>query len=85
MGFNPGVTKPTGRIVEDERIFGTIEFGFGSQGKTLGGAFWNAASHTDGVVMSPTLIFDGKVFEENGIYLDEKAREYCKKLGVAGY
>lgn len=85
MGFNPGVTKPTGRIVEDERIFGTIEFGFGSQGKTLGGAFWNAASHTDGVVMSPTLIFDGKVFEENGIYKDAKAREYCKKLGVAGY
>lgn len=85
IGFNPGVTKPTGRIVEDERIFGTIEFGFGSQGKTLGGAFWNAASHTDGVVMAPTIIFDDKVFSKDGIYQDEKAREFCKKLGLAGY
>lgn len=32
IGFNPGVTKPTGRIVEDERLFGCIEMGIGSQG-----------------------------------------------------
>lgn len=31
IGFNPGVTKPTGRIVEDERLFGCIEMGIGSQ------------------------------------------------------
>ncbi len=85
MGFNPGVTKPTGRIVEDERVFGGIEFGFGTQVATLRGAGWNAAAHTDGTVLNPTLIFDGKVFEENGIYKDDKAREYCKKLGVSGY
>ena len=84
-GFNPGVTKPTGRIVEDERIFGSIEFGIGSQGKTLGGAYWDAASHTDGVVLNPTIYFDGKLFEKDGIYQDEKAREFCRKLGVAGY
>lgn len=84
-GFNPGVTKPTGRIVEDERIFGSIEFGIGSQGKTLGGAFWNAASHTDGIVLNPTIYYDGVMFEENGIFIDERAREFCKKLGVAGY
>jgi len=30
---------PTGRFVEDERIFGTIEFGSDCQGKTLDGAF----------------------------------------------
>ena len=85
LGFNPGVTKPTGRIVEDERVFGGIEFGFGTQVSTLRGAVWNAAAHTDGTVLRPTLIFDGKVFEEDGIYLDAKAREYCKKLGVSGY
>jgi leucyl aminopeptidase (aminopeptidase T) len=85
MGFNPGVTKPTGRIVEDERVFGGIEFGFGTQVSTLRGAVWNAAAHTDGTVLRPTLIFDGKVFEEDGIYQDAKAREYCRKLGVAGY
>ncbi|MEL7650159.1 MAG: hypothetical protein AAGU76_18905 [Sedimentibacter sp.] len=85
IGFNPGVTKATGRIVEDERIFGCIEFGFGSQGASLMGAFWNAASHTDGVVSKPTIILDRRIIEEDGIYLDEKSREYCRALGVAGY
>ena len=44
------------------------------------------AAHTDGTVLQPTLIFDGKMFEENGIYRDAKAREYAKRrsrlLGV---
>ncbi|ATW28556.1 hypothetical protein DCMF_11685 [Candidatus Formimonas warabiya] len=85
LGFNPGVTRPTGRIVEDERVFGCIEFGIGSQGKSLGGSFWTAASHTDGIVLHPTIILDGKVFEEDGVYLDPEAREFCRKLSVAGY
>jgi leucyl aminopeptidase (aminopeptidase T) len=49
------------------------------------GEFWNAASHTDGVVLNPTLIFDGQIFEKDGMFVDEKAIEFCKKLGVAGY
>ena len=85
MGFNPGVRKASGRIVEDERIFRCIEMGIGSQGASLMGACSDAASHTDGIVSKPTLIFDGEVFEEDGIYLDPKAREYCKKLGIEGY
>jgi len=85
MGFNPGVTKVTGRIVEDERVFGGIEFGFGTQVSTLRGAGWNAAAHTDGTILRPTLIFDGQVFEENGVYQDERAREFSRRLGVAGY
>jgi leucyl aminopeptidase (aminopeptidase T) len=85
IGFNPGVKKPTGRIVEDERIFGCIEFGLGSQGESLMGAFWNAASHTDGIVSKPTIILDGEIFEENGKYVDEKAIEFCKKLEIEGY
>jgi leucyl aminopeptidase (aminopeptidase T) len=85
QGFNPGVTKLTGRIVEDERVFGCMEFGIGSQGVTIGGSFWNAASHTDGIVLHPTLSLDGEIIEENGIYIDSNAREFCKKLGVAGF
>ena len=85
LGFNPGVTRTTGRIVEDERVFGCMEFGIGSQGKAIMGAFWTAPSHTDGTVNRPTMIFDGRTFEENGVYLDAAAREFCKKLGVAGY
>ena len=85
LGFNPGVLKATGRIVEDERIFGCIEFGFGSQGASLMGAFWDAASHTDGVVTKPTVLLDGVALEENGIYCDEKSVAFCKELGVPGY
>ena len=85
LGFNPGVTQTTGRIVEDERVFGCMEFGVGSQGKAIMGAFWTAASHTDGTLTRPTMIFDGKVFEEDGIYKDEKVRQFCKILGVEGY
>ncbi|SDX79906.1 Leucyl aminopeptidase (aminopeptidase T) [Acetomicrobium thermoterrenum DSM 13490] len=85
LGFNPGVNAPTGRIVEDERIFGCIEFGFGSQGKQIMGKCWSAASHTDGVTLNPTILLDGSVFEENGIYKDPKAVEICKKMNIPGY
>jgi len=85
LGFNPGVTKSTGRIVEDERIFGCMEFGIGSQGKAIGGKYWTAASHTDGVVSKPTIILDGIPLEENGKYVHPDAVKLCKKLGVVGY
>lgn len=85
IGFNPGVTKPTGRIVEDERLFGCIEMGIGSQGASLMGACWDAASHTDGIVSKPTILLDDYKLEENGIYVDPEARKFCKALGVEGY
>lgn len=85
LGFNPGVTKATGRIVEDERIFGCMEFGIGSQGSAIKGKYWTAASHTDGVVSKPTIILDGKILEKNGKYVHPDVVKLCKKLGVAGY
>ena len=78
LGFNPGVTSITGRIVEDERVFGCIEFGIGSQGKSIMGAEWTAAGHSDGIVLNPTIILDGKVFEENGVYMYKDVRDICK-------
>ena len=85
LGFNPGIKAVTGRIVEDERVFGCIEFGIGSQGKSILGKQWAAAGHTDGIVLNPTIILDGEVFEENGVYKNEEIREFCKKLGIIGY
>ncbi len=85
QGFNSGVTKITGRIVEDERVFGCMEFGIGSQGVKVGGAHWNAASHTDGIVLYPTIMLDGELLEEDGVYVDKKAREICRELGIDGY
>ena len=85
LGFNPGVTAPTGRIVEDERIFGCIEFGFGSQGKQIMGQCWSAASHTDGVTLAPTILLDDVAFEENGTYKNPRSVEICRKMNMQGY
>lgn len=85
LGFNPGVDKATGRIVEDERIFGCIEFGIGSQGSAIKGSYWEAASHTDGVLSKPTIILDGHNLEANGKYVDPEVVTLCKKLNVKGY
>lgn len=85
LGFNPGVLAPTGRIVEDERVFGGIEFGIGSQGASILGEKWDAPSHSDGTILKPTILLDGKVFEENGVYANEKVRDICRKMNVPGY
>jgi len=85
LGFHPGIPKPTGRIVEDERVFGCIEMGIGTQGPSLMGKCWSAASHTDGVVLNPTIILDGKVLEENGRYVHPRIVEICHEMGVPGY
>jgi len=85
LGFNPGVMQPTGRIVEDERVFGCIEMGIGSQGAQIMGKTWSAASHTDGVVLAPTILLDGVAMEKHGIYQLESLREVCRELRVPGY
>jgi leucyl aminopeptidase (aminopeptidase T) len=85
LGFNPGVIRPTGRIVEDERIFGCIELGIGSQGAQIMGKTWSAASHTDGVILDPTILLDGETMEKEGVYQMPQLIEACRELGVPGY
>ena len=85
LGFNPGVTKPTGRIVEDERIFGCAEMGIGSQGPQIRGKTWKAAGHTDGVVLNPTIILDGVEMENEGVYQMDSIVQKCRGLGAPGY
>ncbi|MGB9866772.1 MAG: aminopeptidase [Bacillota bacterium] len=85
LGFNPGVTRITGRIVEDERVFGCIEMGIGSQGANIGGRCWKAASHTDGIVLNPTIYLDDTLLEKDGIYVHPEVVALCKELGAPGY
>jgi leucyl aminopeptidase (aminopeptidase T) len=84
LGFNPGVSRCTGRIVEDERVFGGIEFGIGSQGSHLG-AGWDAGGHTDGVVLNPSIYLDGQPMEEEGRYVHPDVVAVCRELGAPGY
>ncbi|MFQ8898474.1 MAG: hypothetical protein ACLR71_09840 [[Clostridium] scindens] len=85
QGFNPGVRKVTGRIVEDERVFGCMEFGIGSQGIKIGGKHWSAASHSDGIVLHPTIILDGENWKKTACMWMRRHARLCKELGIAGY
>jgi leucyl aminopeptidase (aminopeptidase T) len=76
FGFNPGVTRITGRIVEDERVFGCLDIGIGPQ--ALG-----APSHTDGIILRPSLVADGVEIEREGIYVHPELAALCRTLGVA--
>ena len=73
-----------GRIVEDERVFGGIEFGLGSQGSHLG-AGWDAGGHTDGTVLNPSITLDGVPMEVEGRYVHPEVVAICQGLGVPGY
>ena len=77
-GFNPGVTRPTGRILEDERVFGCLQLGIGPS--RLG-----APSHTDGVVLSPSVWADDVQLESEGRYVHPELVRLCREMGVPGY
>jgi hypothetical protein len=46
--FNPGIIKASGRILEDERVFGCMQFGVGAT--ELG-----SPVHSDSVVLNPSV------------------------------
>ncbi|WP_154795578.1 hypothetical protein [Occultella kanbiaonis] len=85
LGYNPGVTRSTGRIVEDERVFGCVEFGIGTKGAWIGGEPWVAPAHSDGSAVSPSIFVDGTPIEEDGRYVHPELVEICRRLGVEGY
>ena len=78
-GFNPGVHRLTGRIVEDERVFGSLTFGFGDAKDR------RAPSHTDCIVLRPSISLDGAEMERDGKYVHPRLVELCREMGVAGY
>jgi len=77
-GFNPGVRRPSGRILEDERIFGCMQFGIGAT--ELGSPI-----HSDGVVLNPSVWFDDVQIEESGRYVHPDLVDLCRQMGVSGY
>jgi len=53
-GFNPG-SRPSGICVEDERIWGVTEWGFGHQGIQFAADGKRAVSHLDGICLSSSV------------------------------
>ena len=58
IGLNPKAVI-SGNIYEDERFFGCIDFGFGSQDAKFGGTIGLSKHHIDVVSSSPTIELDG--------------------------
>jgi len=79
-GFNPGVQKLSGRILEDERVFGCMQFGIGATPKKYG-----SPAHTDGVVLDASVWWDDIQIEEAGRYIHPDLVEFCKAMGAPGY
>ncbi|NMB88400.1 MAG: hypothetical protein GYA17_08555 [Chloroflexi bacterium] len=77
-GFNPGVTRPSGRILEDERVFGCMQFG-------IGATAYGSPAHTDGVVLNPSVWLDGVQIEDNGKYIHPELVQFCHQMGAPGY
>ncbi|MGC9182777.1 aminopeptidase [Caldisphaera sp.] len=67
-GVNPGA-KLTGNILEDERIFGAVEWGLGNQSSSFRGKLGSAVSHTDGISLNPTVYIDSIKIIENGVFV----------------
>ncbi len=78
-GCNPGA-RLTGNILEDERVWGVVEWGLGSQSSTFKGKLGLASSHTDGICLNPTLIADGEEILRDGEYVHPSLRELASKL-----
>ena len=76
LGFNPGITSPTGRILEDERAFGDIDFGFGA---------WvgrPAAGHFDFTARQVSVWAGPRQIEDRGLFIDPELAALCRAMGV---
>ena len=81
IGLNPKVTELSYELVEDERIWGGVDFGFGHTSAMDMPPFGQeAASHFDGVVVNVNLFFDDIQIFENGQICHPKLRPLAQKL-----
>lgn len=77
-GYNPGVKRITGDIVEDERVFGCVEIGIGRGTSVLP----NRRGHTDGIILHPSIWVDGKLIEKDGVFVEPTLKKLAEELGM---
>lgn len=79
LGFNPGIPAPTGRILEDERAFGDLDFGWGA---------WtdrDAAGHFDFTCRHVTVTCGDRPLMVAGRFVDPEIRALCHAMGMPGH
>ncbi len=64
-GFNPGA-RLCGLCTEDERVWGSTEWGMGYQGPMFKGKVGTAVSHADGICLNSSVWIDGKQITDEG-------------------
>ncbi len=79
LGFHPEA-KLRGIPLEDERVYGCIEFGFGSQSKKFKGKIGSAKAHTDLNALNATIKVDEEILLRNGRYIHPDLKEIDMKL-----
>jgi 2,5-dihydroxypyridine 5,6-dioxygenase len=79
-GCNPGA-RLTGSVLEDERVWGALEWGLGNQSGTFKALNTKAASHCDGITLRPTLEADGgELIIRDGKYVHPELVPLAKLL-----
>jgi len=68
IGTNP-MARITGKILEDEKVMGTVHFAFGDN-STFGGNV-SVDSHLDGLVKEPTIEIDDIIIMNRGVFTIE--------------
>ena len=81
LGFNPGVREMNGEIVEDERVWGGVDFGFGHTSPIdMPPNGQPAKSHFDGVVEKATIYFDHEKIVDYGEVCHPKFKAMANQL-----
>jgi len=71
-----------GVTTEDERVWGSTEWGFGHQGPNYsGGEPRVAKSHVDGICLESSVELDGELILKDGKFIHPELKELAKKLG----
>ena len=74
-GFNPGA-KLTGNIVEDERVWGSTEWGIGYVSNVdAPPCGQDAVSHSDGICLNSTVWLDDRCIMREGLVIDPELAE----------
>ena len=67
-------------IVESERVWGAVVWGFGSQSSTFRGRLGLASSHVDAVMLNSTIYGDGELIVKNGEFVHKELQDIINKL-----
>ncbi|MDL2253049.1 leucyl aminopeptidase [Ruminococcaceae bacterium OttesenSCG-928-I18] len=80
-GFNPNA-RLEGTMTEDERVWGSTEWGFGHQGSNFtAGEPRVAKSHIDGICLKSSVWLDGTQITKEGVVIEPKLKSLAEKLG----